>query len=74
MEMELKINGKYLNCFDIEVEGIDHRDAPDYSDAFISSASYIAESGEVVTLTADELGWVDDQDKLEAVGRWLHMW
>jgi hypothetical protein len=73
MEMELKIKGQYVKCFDIEVEGIDHRDAPDYSDAFIARAFYIAENGETVELTADELGWVDDLDRFEAISRWLHL-
>jgi len=30
----------YSKISDVEIDGIDHRDAPDYVDAFISSASY----------------------------------
>ena len=30
----------YSKISNVQVEGIDHRDAPDYCDAFISSADY----------------------------------
>ena len=30
----------YKLISDVEVEGIDHKDAPDYVDAFIASATY----------------------------------
>lgn len=30
----------YSKIEDVEIDGIDHRDAPDFVDAFIASASY----------------------------------
>ena len=30
----------YDKITDVEVDGIDHRDAPDYCDAFVCNASY----------------------------------
>lgn len=40
---ERTVNGhlKLENITDIEIEGINHKDAPDYVDAFICSANWI---------------------------------
>lgn len=35
-----KIELDYSQIADVELDGIDHRDAPDYCDAYISSATY----------------------------------
>ena len=39
----------------IEFDGIDHRDAPDYCDAYITIAEYEEEDGTIRELTEDEL-------------------
>ena len=45
---------------DIDFENIDHRDHPDYSDAFISSANYEHAPGQFRPLTDQELEWLMD--------------
>lgn len=42
---------------DIEIDGVDTKDYPDFSDAFISAASY-----EGRDLTDEELDWVCDNN------------
>ena len=42
----------------IELDGIDHRDYPDYVDAFISSATY-----EGKELTDQELDYINDNER-----------
>ena len=41
---------------DIEFEGINHDDCPDYCDAFVTSATYKGRD-----LTEEELEWVGDE-------------
>ena len=41
---------------DIEFEGINHDDYPDYCDAFVTSATYKGRD-----LTEEELEWVGDE-------------
>ena len=45
---------------DIEFDGIDGRDYPDFVDAFISSADYEEAPGKFRKLTDDEIDWVMD--------------
>jgi hypothetical protein len=40
---------------DVEIEGIDHKDAPKYCDAFIQSADYVEFDGTVRPLTDLEM-------------------
>ena len=42
---------------DIELEGIDTNDYPDFCDAYVSSAVY-----EGRNMTSDELDWLNDQN------------
>ena len=44
---------------DIEFDGIDHNDYPDYCDAFIESATYKGRD-----LTEEELEWVGDDNSM----------
>ena len=45
----------YSQIDDIDIDGIDHRDYPDYCDAFICSASYCGRD-----MTDDELDQLND--------------
>lgn len=46
---------KVLKFTDIEIDGIDHRDAPKYVDAFIASASAVLDDGTIRDATEEEL-------------------
>mgnify|MGYP000173799430 CR=1 FL=1 len=56
-EIELDIN----KVVDPEFDGIDGRDYPDFSDAYITAASYEVAPGEYRDLTDDEIDWVMDK-------------
>ena len=58
---------------DIEFDGIDHSDYPDYSDVFISRA-FIKEDGHWLELTDKELDWLNDQREFvyEKLMEWIH--
>lgn len=45
---------------DIEVDGIDTRDFPDFCDAFIVSGSVEINDGEYRELTEEEIEWIND--------------
>ena len=45
----------------VAIEGINHRDAPDYCDAVIASAD-ILENGVERDLTEKELDWLRDEE------------
>ena len=45
---------------DINIEGINHRDCPDYCDAYISEAWTDCE-GQFRKLTETELDWINEQ-------------
>ena len=49
--------------FDVDIEGIDRRDHPDYSDAFISDASYEHAPGKFRQLTPEELDHLNDNER-----------
>lgn len=59
----------YKKISDVEIDGIDHRDAPDYVDAYILSASYDGRE-----MTEDELDELNsDSDYVyECVMDWIH--
>ena len=61
---------KNIDMRSLYFDGIDHRDAPDYSDAYICEASY--EDG--TDLTDDELDKLneDSQFVYEALMDWIH--
>ena len=45
----------YTKITDVEIDGIDPNDAPDYCDAYVSAATYEYEPGKFRDLTDDEL-------------------
>lgn len=59
----------YSKIDDVEIEGIDPRDAPDFCDAFISSASYDGRD-----MTEEELEELNQDTSFvyEAVLDWLY--
>ena len=52
---------KLSQLVDIEVDGIDTSDFPDFCDAFISSAAVETRDGQYRELTDDELDWLNDE-------------
>lgn len=46
---------------DAKIEGIDHCDAPDYVDAYISEAWFDEGDGKFRELTESEIDWLNDQ-------------
>lgn len=50
------MNPNEVDIHDIEFDGVDHRDAPDYCDAYITSATH----GDGTALTESELDEVSD--------------
>ena len=47
---------------DIKMEDINHRDSPDYCDAYISEA-WVDSEGKFRELTKRELDWLNEQDE-----------
>jgi len=56
-----KLNFKLEQLTDIEIEGIDTRDYPDFCDAFIASAAVEIRDGEYRELTDQELDDLNDE-------------
>ena len=54
----MELNGKKVNAFSIEVDGVDMRDYPDFCDAYIDYAEY--EDG--IPLTNEELDLLTNQE------------
>ena len=54
--MGFKMNLDLSKIEDIEFDGINHDDYPDYCDAFVTSATYKGRD-----LTEEELEWVGDE-------------
>jgi hypothetical protein len=60
---------------DVEIDGIDHRDAPDYCDAYIAAAWLDEGDGKFRPLTDDELDWLNDTQRdfvYEQVNKWIY--
>jgi len=60
---------------DVEIDGINHEDAPDYVDAYIESAKYNdpdTPDGEVTDLTDDELDRLPSDFVHAQVTNWIH--
>jgi hypothetical protein len=51
---------KLSQLVDIEVEGIDFADYPDFCDAFISSGGVETWDGDYRNLTEEEIDWIND--------------
>ena len=52
---------KLSQLVDIEVDGIDTSDFPDFCDAFIASAAVETWDGEYRELTDEEIDWINDE-------------
>ena len=64
--MSKEINLELERVCDLEFDGIDHMDAHDYCDAFISCGSYIigdidAKKPTLRELTEEEIDWIMDE-------------
>lgn len=55
------VNIDITKVTDMEVDGIDPHDYPDYSDAYISAASYTDDKGGFRDLTDVELDWLNNE-------------
>ena len=62
----------YDKIDDIEVEGIDYDDYPDFCDAYIARAKYDDPVTGYRELTENELESLDDGWVLEQVHDWIH--
>jgi hypothetical protein len=64
-----KITLDYKQISDIEIGGINHRDAPKFCDAYISSATYMGRD-----MTDDELEVLNDNSGFvhECVQDWIY--
>ena len=54
----MELNGKKINAFSIEVDGVDMRDYPDFCDAYIDYAEY----ADGTPLTDAELDLLQNQE------------
>ena len=59
--VEFKPTFKLSQLSDIEVDGIDTSDFPDFCDAFISRAGVETWDGEYRELNDDELEWINNE-------------
>ena len=71
--MKEKTKLDYNQIDDVVVDGINHDDYPDFSDAYIASAMYNDPiTGEYRALTEDELASLDSSWVYEQVEDWIH--
>jgi hypothetical protein len=71
MNAKLTVNGEVIQCFDIEMDGIDMRDYPDFCDSFIVSAMKKV-GNEYVALTPEELESIPSEECQEAAHDYIH--
>ena len=60
---------------DIECDGIDHNDYPDYCDSYVSRAFYDLGDKQFRELTEEELNWLNETQRdwvYEKVWDWIH--
>ena len=64
----------YSRIDDVEIEGIDYSDSPDFCDAYVASATYNDPKHGYRQLTEDELDELNlDSDwVLQQVESWIH--
>ena len=63
----------YEKIDDVEIENIDNRDYPDFSDAYVMRAMYNdPKTGEYRELTENELANLDSDWVHEQVWDWVH--
>jgi len=59
----IMLNGKEVDVTSIEIDGVDHKDFPDFSDAYISAASYIdgtpVDNNDLERIDAENYGLVN---------------
>ena len=60
----------YTKIHDVEIDGIDHSDYPDYCDAYVDSATYEYEPGKFRELTDQEL----EQLNMDSGFVYEHVW
>jgi hypothetical protein len=71
MDAILTVNNESIQCFDIEMDGIDMRDYPDFCDAFIIGA--LKKVGDqYVALTPEELESVPSEDIHDCAHDYIH--
>ena len=62
----------YSRIDDVEIEGINHDDYPDYCDAYVSKAGYDDPKHGYRQLTDDELESLDADWVYRQVEKWIH--
>ena len=62
----------YSRIDDVEIEGINHDDYPDYCDAYVSRAGYDDPKHGYRQLTDDELESLDPDWVYGQVENWIH--
>lgn len=66
--MNASLNGRLI--YDIEIDGIDHRDCPDYCDAYVASARWKDTDQELTDSELDDL--TDSNQFYEILMSYLH--
>ena len=75
MDTNSKISLDLEKVIEVEIDGIDYRDYPDFCDAYISAAKYDLGEGDCRDLTQDELDWLNSEHTsfvYEQVIEWIH--
>tara|TARA_Y100000310_G_scaffold303287_1_gene341505 strand:- start:166 stop:387 length:222 start_codon:yes stop_codon:yes gene_type:complete len=73
MKMKEQTKLDYNQIDDVVVDGINHNDAPDFSDAYIASAMYNDPiTGNYRELDEDELATLDSDWVYEQVENWIY--
>ena len=65
--LNMKHNLDWKRIKDLEVDGIDFKDAPEFSDAYFSAGVYVEVNGSVRDLTEEELEWLTSTEP-----QWLY--
>jgi hypothetical protein len=66
--MKIKVNEKLVDVATVELDGIDRKDSPDFSDAYVSYAEF--EDG--TKLSIEEMDMISDDDVYALVERHLY--
>ena len=71
MDTKLTVNGQITECFDIEMDGVDMRDYPDFCDACITDA-FKKVGDQYVRLTPEELESIPSDECQDAAHDYIH--
>ena len=71
MDTKLTVNGQITECFDIEMDGVDMHDYPDFCDAFIVAA-FKKVGDQYVRLTPQELESIPSEDIHDCAHDYIH--